>query len=194
MCQAQAGVRGVGWVAAGPRLQQVAPQEPGDEVPSRCHAACAAILTLWRGEFYLGLPSRGSVRERLCHWSNALSSESTVPKCHLSGCVWICKTCLSPGQLFISREQEDIPRSESSLPCPACSSFQSLSGEIQEETVLSESLMQAIHSEKTTTSPAHALPSPPRSSSSLLAPWSLSEVSFLHRLAKQLVLIHLSPC
>lgn len=139
--------------------------------PADAMLPAAAVLTLWRGEFYLGLPSRGSVRDRLCHKPNALSSESTVPKCHLSGCVWICKTCLSPGQLFISREQEDIPRSESSLPCPACSSSQSLSGETQEETVLSESLMQAIHSEKTTTtSPAHALPSPPRSSSSLLAP------------------------
>lgn len=34
----------------------------------------------------------------------------------------------------------------------------------------------------------------PQRSSSLLAPWSLSEVSLLHWLAKQLVLIHLSPC
>lgn len=124
MCQAQAGVSGASGVASCPKLQQVTPQEPGEHGPRGCHAAAPRepwVLNFRRFEFYLGLPSRGSVGEALSE-INALSSESTVPKCHLSGGIWICKTFLSSGQLFISPEQEDIPRSEFSEPCPALSS------------------------------------------------------------------------
>lgn len=120
MCQAEPGVSGVGGVASRPELQQVTPQEPGEHGARGCHAAAPAsrVLNSRRSEFHLGLPSGGSVGEALSE-INALSSESTVPKCHLSGGIWIRKTFLSSGQLFISPEQEDIPRREVSEPCPA---------------------------------------------------------------------------
>lgn len=148
-----------------------------------CRSREPWVLNSRRSEFYLGLPSRGSVGEALSE-INALSSESTVPKCHLSGGIWICKTFLPSGQLFISPEQEDIPRREVSEPCPALSRP---AGGSRRELSL-RSLLRALRSGG--------------SPSTRAAPGSLRglgsgkplQVRLSRRLAKRRALTHLSPC
>lgn len=130
-----------------------------------------------------GQRGRGFVRNRTpCH--QKAQSQSAICQAVFG----YAKPFFPPGQLFISPEQEDIPRSESSEPCPALSPGATRS--IQRETgVCSHFCQQLVQSGAPGTRTAFLLRGALLSGS----PKPLT-VRLLHRLAKQLVFIHLSPC
>lgn len=143
------------------------PCQPSDP---RWQAVRVSLRTPLRGQ-----RGRGFVRNRTpCH------QQAQSPSAMCQAVFGYAKPFFPPGQLFTSPEQEDIPRSESSEPCPAV--------DPERNWVCSHFCQQLVQPG----AQAHAPPSSSGERSSP-APQPLT-ARLLHRLAKQLVSIHLSPC